>query len=255
MHAVLAAFRFLTILPVPGGHATSDADWGRATAWYPLVGLVLGIILACLDWILVQIWPNTVSSALLLAAWVGLTGALHLDGFVDCCDALVPAASRDRRLEILRDVHVGAFGVVGAVLLLLLKYAALAAIAGAGRLPALLLVPTLGRWVMTGAVLLFPYARSGPGLGQKARIGAGPGQLAVATVMAILATGLAWWLGMGWVAVLLASWSVATGAGIGWLMSSRLGGLSGDTYGAICEGVEVINLLALGALVHGSALQ
>jgi cobalamin 5'-phosphate synthase/cobalamin synthase len=255
MRAVLAAFQFLTILPVPGGHTVSDSDWGRATAWYPLVGFLLGIILAGLDWVLLQIWSSGVSTALLLVAWVGLSGALHLDGFIDCCDALVPPAPRERRLEILRDVHVGAFGVVGAVLLLLIKYAALAATTGTSRLPVLLLVPTLGRWAMTGALLLFPYARSSSGLGQKARRGAGLVQLTVASATTLLVTGLAWWLGMGWVAVLLAAWSVASAAGIGWLISSRLGGLTGDAYGAICELVEVINLLALAALVQGSVLQ
>jgi adenosylcobinamide-GDP ribazoletransferase len=254
MRAFFAAIQFLTTLPVPSDDRIDDAEWGRATAWYPFVGLVLGIILAGLDWVFGLLWPDRVSAALLVVAWVILTGALHLDGFVDCCDALLVPVSRTRRLEILRDVHVGAFGTVGAVLLLLVKYAALTGIPGGWRVPILLLIPTLSRWVMTGAVLLFPYARSGAGLGQKARTGAGQRQLIVATTTALLVTAVAWWLGLRWVAVLLASWSVASGAGIGWLMASRLGGLTGDAYGAICELVEVVNLLAVAALVQGSVL-
>jgi cobalamin 5'-phosphate synthase/cobalamin synthase len=214
----------------------------------------MGAILAGLDWVFQRLWPNSVSSVLLIVAWVGLTGALHLDGFVDCCDALLVPASKQRRLEILRDVHVGAFGVVGVVLLLLTKYAALAAVIGVSRLLVLLVVPTLGRWAMTGAVLLFPYARSGSGLGQKAKAEAGRWQLFVATATAILVSGLAWWFELGWVVVLLVVLTVVSAAGLGWWIASKIGGLTGDAYGAICETVEVINLLAVAAVVQGSVL-
>jgi adenosylcobinamide-GDP ribazoletransferase len=248
MRAFLAALQFLTVLPVPGLHQVRDEDWGRATAYYPLAGLVLGILLAGLDWGLGKIWPRPVASGLVLATWVALTGALHLDGFVDCCDGLLAAVPRERRLEILRDVHVGAFGVAGLTLLLLLKYLALSALPGAIRLPGLVLVPVLGRWAMTGAVLLYPYARVGPGLGRKARTGAGRVQLAIASGSVLLITCLAWWAGLGWVAAALpivAALSMALAAG--WIRS-RIGGLTGDAYGAICELVEVTCLLALAAL-------
>ena len=160
----------------------------------------------------------------------------------------------ERRLEILRDVHTGAFGLVGLILLLLTKLTALAALPEGIRLPALLLVPTLGRWGMTGAVLLYPYARSGPGLGQRAKTGAGPRQLTIATATAVLVTALAWRLGLGWVApalLLLAALTLLLSA---WWIRSRIGGLTGDAYGAICELIEVAALLALAALAHRGVL-
>jgi adenosylcobinamide-GDP ribazoletransferase len=250
MRAFLAALRFLTILPAPGPHSPSDADWGRATAWYPAVGLVLGTVLAGLDWGLHRLFPGGVAVVLVLVAWVALSGALHLDGFVDCCDALLAPVLPERRLEILRDVHAGAFGIVGASLLLLTKYTTLAALPDAIRLPALVLVPTLGRWGMSGAVLLYPYARPGPGLGRKAKAGAGAGQLAVATVTVLLTTALAWCAGLSWAAPVLLALAAVAMLAIGRWIQSRLGGLTGDAYGALCELGETASLLALTALVH-----
>jgi cobalamin 5'-phosphate synthase/cobalamin synthase len=250
MSAFLAALRFLSVLPVPGAGDVREADWSRATAWYPAVGLVLGVILAGLDWALGRALPGNVAAAVLLVAWVGLSGALHLDGFVDCCDALLVPASRERRLEILHDVHAGTFGIVGVAMLLLLKYTALAALPAGNRLPALLLIPTLARWGMTGAVLLYPYARPGPGLGRRAKTGAAGFQLALATGTALVVTGLAWGLGLGWVAAaLLILVLVAVVATAGWIRS-KLGGLTGDAYGAICEVGEAVCLLALAAVTQ-----
>ena len=250
----LAALRFLTILPVPGAHHLSDDDWGRATAWYPAVGLVLGIVLAGLDWGLRLLFPPGVATALLLVGWVALTGALHLDGFVDCCDALLAPVSRDRRLEILRDVHVGAFGLVGVVLLLLTKYASLSALPETLHLASLLLVPTLGRWAMTAAIVLYPYARPGPGLGQKAKTGAGWRHLVLASLTLLLAAVLAWWAGLAWTILLLSALAALTTFLIAQWIQSWIGGLTGDAYGAICELAEAISLLALVALAFVGSL-
>jgi adenosylcobinamide-GDP ribazoletransferase len=250
----LAALRFLTILPLPGTDRLSDADWGRATAWYPAVGLLLGALLAGLAWGLGRLWPDGLSAALLLAAWVLLTGGLHLDGWADCCDALLAAVPPARRLEILRDVHAGAFALAGTVLLLLVKYAALASLAGPIRWPGLLLVPVLGRWAMTGAVVLYPYARPGPGLGRKARTGSGRRQLAAATATALLVTALAAWLGLGWAAPVALAAAAAAALLLAQWIRGRIGGLTGDAYGAICEFAEVAGLLALAALAYRGLL-
>jgi adenosylcobinamide-GDP ribazoletransferase len=227
VRALLVAVRFLTILPVPGAHHLRDGDWGRATACYPAVGLLLGAILAGLDWALRWLLPANVAAALLLFAWVVLTGALHLDGFVDCCDALLAPVPLERRLEILRDIHAGAFGIAGVVLLLLLKYAALAAVPTRIRWLVLLHLPMLARWGMTSAVLLYPYA---------------------------LGTGLCWWAGLGWAALGLLVVAVLATLSIAQWVQSRIGGLTGDVYGAICELVEVVGLLTAAALAQGGGL-
>jgi adenosylcobinamide-GDP ribazoletransferase len=245
---------FLTILPVPGGHRLRDDDWGQPTAWYPAVGLVLGALLAGVDWAARQLWPGGVAAALTLAAWVVLSGALHLDGFADCCDALLASVPRERRLEILRDLHAGTFAVAGTALLLLFKFAALAAIPPAARPAALLLVPALARWTMTGAVLLYPYARTGEGLGRRAKSGAGSRQLVVATATVLLAIGLAAWWGLAWAAVVLLLVAALAAFLMAQWIRSKLGGLTGDAYGAICELVEAVGLLTLAALAFRGML-
>jgi adenosylcobinamide-GDP ribazoletransferase len=248
MRAFWAALHFLTILPIPGDHQPQDADWWRATGWYPAVGLLLGAVLAGLGWSLRPVWSPNVTAALILAAWVTLTGALHLDGFVDCCDALLAPVPKARRLEILRDVHAGTFGIVGAVLLLLTKYATLVSLPAGVHAATLVLVPTLGRWTMTAAVAIYPYARPGPGLGRKAKSGQGWRPLALATATALLGCAIAAWAGLGWAAlVTLLSSALLAVAAAQW-MQARLGGLTGDTYGAICELVEAASLLLLSGL-------
>ena len=258
MRSLVAAFQFLTILPLPGSHDLPDADWAAATAWYPLVGLVLGAILAGLGWALGWFWPGGVVAALVLAAWAILTGGLHLDGWADACDALFAPVAPERRLEILRDVHTGSFGVAGVVLLLLTKYAALASIAGLAEPAAwlgLILIPTVARWGMTAAVVLFPYARSGPGLGAKAKSGSGSAQLGIATAITLLATALAWGSGLGWGALLILTTVAATMLLAALWARSRLGGLTGDLYGALCELGETAGLLAASAvLLQGARL-
>lgn len=254
MAAFFAAFKFLTILPVPGAHRFRDKDWSLATAWYPAVGLVLGTILFALDWVLHWLWPGEVAAALVLAAWVAMTGALHLDGFVDCCDALLTAVPASRKLDILRDVHIGAFGAVGLVLLLLLKYACLLDLPHDLRLPAYLLVPVAARWAMTGAVLFFPYARRGSGLGQKAKATIGVRQFAIASTTALLVGLLCFWLGLGWAAWVLLVLAGALSLLVALWIQAQIQGLTGDAYGALCELAELVGLLTVLALAHQSLM-
>ena len=127
----------------------------RSLAYFPFVGALLGLLLVLTSLVFQQFLPPMVSAALLVAVWALLTGGLHLDGVSDTCDALFAATTRERRLEILRDVHMGAFGAVGLVLTLLLKFAALQQV----NLGALFLAPVLSRWAMVYAGA-FPLARN-----------------------------------------------------------------------------------------------
>ena len=157
--APVLALQFLTVAPSIIQRAFTPAELGWAVGFFPLVGLLLGGLLAGLDAVLGLVFPASVSTALVLAAWVLLTGALHLDGFLDACDGLLGGSSPEERLRILRDERVGAFAVAGGILLLLTKYTALAAVPGRAAALVILAPGALG---MTLAVVAF---RARPRLG------------------------------------------------------------------------------------------
>jgi adenosylcobinamide-GDP ribazoletransferase len=239
--AFFAALQFLTIAPALVRRPFTGAELGRAVAFFPLVGLLLGAALLGLDRVLAWVFPISLASALLLASWVVLTGALHLDGFLDSCDGLFGGRTPEERLRILRDPRIGAFGACGGVLLILIKYEALTALVA--RTTALLLAPMLGRWGMAMAIVLFPYARP-QGLGSALKEHARGWHVAVAT-LAVAA--VAYWLG-GWPGLLILPGCAACTWIAARFALRRLPGLTGDLYGALCELLEVVVLLAVVAV-------
>jgi len=235
------AWQLLTIIPLPLSPKIMSNTPGRSTAYYPLVGLILGGLLAGAGQLLFAFLPVGLAAALLLALWAGLTGLLHLDGFMDSCDGLLPPRDPARRLEIMKDSHVGAFGVVGVILLLLLKFNALMAVPAADRVSALVVVPMLARWAMTWVMARYPAARR-EGLGVYFGKDVGWGQVGGAT---IIAAGVSF-LFMGWAdALLLFGLTWLTATLIARLALARIGGLTGDVYGAICEVSEAVALITV----------
>jgi adenosylcobinamide-GDP ribazoletransferase len=232
-----AALQFLTIFPTPIRHKVTAKTSGKSLTYFPLVGLILGAILLGLNYVLVMVLPSLIVNALLIIALVILTGAHHLDGFIDTCDGVIASKTKKERLSIMSDTKVGTFGIVGVILLLLLKYVSLSA---APILPALLLMPTLSRWAMVSIIFTFPYAKR-YGMGLAFKQGATWQRLTITTVISLVAAVALLKL---WGLVLMAAlWLIAFG--IASYFRSRLGGLTGDNYGAINELGEVLVLLLL----------
>ncbi len=232
----LAAVQFLTIAPPLVRRSFTDAELGRAVGYSPLVGALIGGILVGFDHLLGLFLPPGVTAALVLTGWILCTGALHLDGFLDSCDGLFGGRTPQDRLRIMRDERVGAFAVIGGVLLLLIKFQGLATISY--RSAALCLAPILGRWGMTVAVVAFPYTRA-EGLGRTMKDHAGWGQALLASAITVIA---AWFLaaGFGLILILLSGSLVFLFARF---VLARIPGLTGDIYGALCELLEVLVLL------------
>ncbi len=239
MRGFLVALQFLTIAPFPVRRPISGTELGRSMRWFPLVGALLGGLIALVDWLLAPVTTAEIRSVTTIVLLAVLTGALHLDGLMDACDGLFALASPQRRLEIMADSRVGSFGLVGAALILLLKYAAILAIPAYGRPAAFIAMGALSRWSMVYTTVLYPAARP-TGLGQAYKAAAGRTDLAVATGFAVLALAPSGAAGAG---ALLLTWAVA--ALCARYACERIGGLNGDVYGAISEVVEVAVLIAL----------
>lgn len=239
MTPLLIAVQFLTRLPISLAGLPTPAQIGRSQLWYPLVGLLLGLLLVAVQ-ALLDATSVLLQAALLLALWVGLSGGLHLDGLADSADAWVGGfGDRERTLAIMQDPRSGPIAVVVLVLLLLLKFAALVALLDAGHGLWLLIAPWLARGLLPLLFLTTPYVRAG-GLGQ-------------ALAEHVPRRPLPWVLAAHAAAILLFGWpgvlALLVAAGLfvylRRMMLKRLGGSTGDTAGALLELVECAVLVAL----------
>lgn len=139
----LAALQLLTIIPVR--RAPRPEDLHASLAYFPVVGVVIGLLLAGVGWLLRWVLPSSLVAALLVVAMVVVTGGLHLDGLSDTCDGLAGHRTVEERWRVMHDSRAGAFGVIGIALALLVKYVALGSMSGAILLPTLLLMPVASR--------------------------------------------------------------------------------------------------------------
>ncbi|WP_426206414.1 adenosylcobinamide-GDP ribazoletransferase [Pseudomonas sp. TWP3-1] len=234
------ALQFLSSLPVRLPGMPAPEALGRSLLFYPLVGLLFGLILWALNIALAGA-PILLHAALLLTVWVLLSGALHLDGLADSADAWLGGfGDRERTLLIMKDPRSGPIAVVTLVLVLLLKFTALLALIEQQQGMALIIVPLIGRAALLGLFLTTPYVRSG-GLGQALADHlprkSGWRVLAASALGCVLLAGFS-----GFIALLVAL------AGFVWLrhlMVRRLGGTTGDTAGALLELLEMAVLVGL----------
>ncbi len=244
MKSFLAAIRFLTIVPVPGTLGTAEADIVGCKPWFPLVGLLAGAVIAAMAWLLGLVLSPVLTAALTVILLAAVSGGFHLDGLSDTADGFLSSRPRERILEIMKDSHVGAMGVIAIVCVLLVKFAALASTFGPGRAgpwAAAGLAVLGGRCMMVVAMTLLPYARPEGGLGsifyRQRSVAAAGLSVAVLASAALVVAGRA-----GVVAAVLALLVTMLFA----LQCRRkIGGATGDTLGATCELVEATVLVCL----------
>ncbi|MEQ7919260.1 adenosylcobinamide-GDP ribazoletransferase [Xanthomonas sp. WHRI 1810A] len=234
------ALQFLSSFPIRLPGMPTPEQTGRSLLFYPVVGLVFGIVLMAFS-ALLHGAPLLLHAALVLAAWVMLSGGLHLDGLADSADAWLGGfGDRERTLTIMKDPRSGPIAVVTLVVVLLLKFAALVALIQQQHSIGLLLAPVIGRAALLGLFLHTPYVRKG-GLGQ-ALADHLPRRVSQQVLLAVAMGSLLVGGSSGLVALLVAV------VGYVWLrqvMMRRLGGTTGDTAGAMLELLEVAVLIAL----------
>ena len=239
MLPLLIALQFLTSLPIRLPAMPTPRQQGRSLLHYPAVGLFLGALL-WLAALLLEGASPLLQAALLLALWVALTGALHLDGLADSADAWLGGfGDPARTLEIMKDPRSGPVAVVVLVLLLLLKFTALLALLQAQQYSALLLAPVLGRAALPALFLCTPYVRPG-GLGHALAANLPHG--GARGVLALVAVGCLLFGSSGLIALSLAAVTFLLARRA---MLRRLGGTTGDTAGALLELVECTVLIGL----------
>ena len=240
MKAVLVATAFLTRVPVPV--LAGGADVGGAARWFPLVGGALGGAGALAAWALNDgiAFPPLLTATLVvgLGAWV--TGSIHLDGLADTADGFGGGRSREDVLRIMRDPVIGSYGATALVIVIATKVTALATLVDRGAaLPFLVAAPAISRWTISALAAWLPYARADGGLGHAVTHGRDRRGLLVATAMTALIAiaALRTDTVMAWApAALTAAW-VARAA------RRRIGGVTGDVFGASVELSETTVLL------------
>jgi adenosylcobinamide-GDP ribazoletransferase len=243
MRLYLIAIQFLTIIPLPFKLRWEKDDLARSMALFPLAGLTIGAILAGVDWLIGPFLSRPLTDALLITALALITGALHLDGLADVCDGIAARGSRERFMEIMKDSRVGAVGVVGVVLGLLLKWQAMIGVPEELKWQALLLFPAITRFCQVQSIVFGRNARQ-DGLGSTLVSGAGKSQFLIA---AILAGTFSWLLlGINGIAVLLAA--MLSSLLIQAWFNRKIGGITGDVIGCTNELNEILVLILLSAL-------
>lgn len=238
---LVIAWQFLTAVPLSRHHHDpTPAELAASMAWYPVVGLLLGVLLALTAWLLSDVVARIVLDALLIVLLVAVTRGLHQDGLADTLDGWAGGRTPEQRLVIMRDGRIGAIGSTGLILALGLRYAGLAALPDPGRLLVLCCMPAVGRWAMVVGAVAMPYARAEGGLAESFLQNLQTRHVLIATLW--VAAALVFAMGpLGAVASLAVTALVARAVSA---HSRRLcGGVTGDTLGATNEVAEVLFLI------------
>ena len=241
-----SALRFLTPVPVSGSWAGGERELARSSYYFPVVGLLIGGVVAAACFGLDQVLSPLAGSAIVVCLLITASRALHMDGLADTADGMLSSRPRDQVLTIMRDSRTGAMGVVAVVCVIVLKTALFASVAPEGvRWKIALLMPLAGRCAIVVTMALFPYARPGGGLATVfAPRGAHRWLLLVWAPVVLFAAG---WLIAGTQGLVAAAASIAGAVAVGLYCHRRIGGYTGDTLGAASELVECMPAL-VGAL-------
>lgn len=231
-----AAILFLTRIPLP--QVKLDANKiASSLPFFPLAGAVIGGILTLIHILGQRILPGRVIAGVTVVMSIIITGGMHLDGFADTMDGLFCYGDREKKLTVMKDSCIGAYGVVGLILIILLKYLLISSLPETYLIPALIGFPIISRWMMTYAIVFYPYVRE-QGLGK-----AFSGQKLSSFILAGIMTVVMVYLTAGFQGLMVVAGVFAGGFIFIRYLLGQLGGMTGDTYGAINEFCETLALL------------
>lgn len=240
LNGLLAALQFLSVLPIIRQFTPNDI--GRSMAWFPIAGLIIGLCAAMVYGATQMLGvPDLVSALAGVAALAGFSGFLHLDGVADMADGFFSSRPRERILEIMRDSRIGTMGVIGVFMVLAFKWAAIVSLPPAIGWRVLVLAPIVGRASQIITMHYMPYARSEGGL---ASIFLAHCSRQTVLIVIVIVTLSAVLLGgaKGMMAVCV---SGIFGFYFNFRCLRKIGGMTGDTLGAISEGIETVVMCAM----------
>lgn len=240
MNKFLLALRFLTTIPLRSNQTVKEEQLFGSVIYFPFVGLLLGIILSVVNFILTFFQFNPLlTNVILVITLIGLTGALHLDGLADTFDALYSGKDKESMLRIMRDSHIGTMGVLSLISVVLLKVAILSSLTLASKNAVLISVCVLSRWSLILPIYLFSYAREeGKAKGFFGSFSLT--KLLLSALAVLLFISLIWnWKGLFvFIPVLIFTYFFSS------KVNRRIGGITGDSLGASLELNEVLIFFA-----------
>lgn len=245
----LLALQFLTKIPVKLNRPFEEQKLGRAMAFFPFIGLLLGIGTATIYTTLETFLAPQINDLVVVIFLIVVTGNMHLDGLMDAADGLFSGKPREEILKIMKDSNVGSHGVIAGCLVVILKLMLLGQIDTPFKGSALVIVPVLGRWAQVYAAALYPYARTGPGKSLFTHY-VGKRELVLASLVTLSVTVITFALKGTFFVTLMPLGILIVTAVIGTVvfshyLSRKIAGITGDILGALNEIVEVIGLFVL----------
>lgn len=238
MKSFLIALQFLTSIPVRVGRSVAEGELAGSMAYFPLVGFLIGVILALAYNILNLIFPHPVNCAFILILNVMITGGLHIDGFIDTFDGIASGGDKNRMLEIMREGRPGAVGIAAAILLFLAKYSLLVSLPNGTVEMSLIMMAGLSRWSFVISAALYPYARDKEGLGEKFIRYLKPKGVIISTATILIVSVLVFRFRTFILIPVILCALLAFNS----YMRKKVGGITGDTLGALGEIIEMISL-------------
>lgn len=241
---LLIALQFLTKVPITVPVFTPHR-LGRAMAYFPAIGLLLGGLAAAIHTLSSLALATPVCDLIALAFLIMITGNMHGDGLMDTADGLFSGKPREGMLEVMRDSRVGSHGATAGFMALLAKFVLLGQVPLAYKSLALILMTTLSRWAQVFGAARYPYVRPGTGTAFFTNY-VGKREIFMASGFTLAAVLLA----LGWKGAILAGTVLAGTAALAGYIARRLGGITGDTLGALNESIEVLLLVTLQFLLE-----
>lgn len=233
----LLALQFLTRVPITIRRNIDVKDMARSMAYFPLVGAVLGVAAALLYSLLSMFLAPAVCDVLVLLFFVMVTGNMHLDGLMDTADGYLSGKPKERVLEIMKDSRVGSHGVVAGIFIVALKLALLSQLVYEAKIAALIIMPLVGRWAQVYGARYYTYARTSGGKSNFTDF-VGRREIIIASIIALLVVMPI--LQINGLYLLITAFSGTFL--LAWCISSKIGGMTGDTLGALTELVEILVL-------------